>query len=152
FAGSGWPASQPGQWRQPRPESVSRTAAPVATIAQSANSSRAAKRRNQAGVTANDRSRPAGVEVSTCTRISVTMSEFSQRLIERSGHLGGVFAAVYAPYRPTPPAGVLAVLAHIACPKRPRLVVDLGCGTGLATRAWAGRADEVVGVEPNPRM
>ena len=31
---------------------------------------------------------------------------------------------------------------------RPRLVVDLGSGTGLSTRAWAGCADEVVGVEP----
>jgi SAM-dependent methyltransferase len=80
------------------------------------------------------------------------MSEFSQRLIERSGYLGEGFADVYDRYRPAPPAGVLDILAHIAGTERPRLVVDLGCGTGLATRAWAGRADEVVGVEPNPRM
>ena len=31
-------------------------------------------------------------------------------------------------------------------------MVDLGCGTGLSTRAWAARADEVVGVEPNVAM
>ena len=36
--------------------------------------------------------------------------------------------------------------------ERPRLVVDLGSGTGLSTRAWADRADEVVGVEASPEM
>lgn len=36
--------------------------------------------------------------------------------------------------------------------ERPGLVVDLGAGTGLSTRVWAGRADEVVGVDANPRM
>jgi SAM-dependent methyltransferase len=32
------------------------------------------------------------------------------------------------------------------------LVVDLGCGTGLSTAAWAERAGHVVGVEPSPSM
>jgi SAM-dependent methyltransferase len=36
--------------------------------------------------------------------------------------------------------------------ERPRLVVDLGSGTGLSTRAWADRADEVVGIEASPQM
>ena len=36
--------------------------------------------------------------------------------------------------------------------ERPRLVVDLGSGTGLSTRVWADRAEEVVGIEPNARM
>jgi SAM-dependent methyltransferase len=80
------------------------------------------------------------------------VSEFSQRLIDRSGYLGEGFADVYDRYRPAPPAEVLDVLVHVAGPERPGLVVDLGCGTGLATRAWADRADDVVGVEPNPRM
>ena len=31
-------------------------------------------------------------------------------------------------------------------------VADLGSGTGLSTRAWAGRAPEIVGVEPGERM
>jgi SAM-dependent methyltransferase len=80
------------------------------------------------------------------------MSEFSQRLIDRSGYLGEGFADVYDRYRPAPPAEVLDVLVHVAGTERPRLLVDLGCGTGLATRAWADQADEIVGVEPNPRM
>jgi ubiquinone/menaquinone biosynthesis C-methylase UbiE len=36
--------------------------------------------------------------------------------------------------------------------ERPRLVVDLGSGTGLSTILWAGRAEQVVGVEPNTDM
>jgi SAM-dependent methyltransferase len=80
------------------------------------------------------------------------VSEFSQRLIDRSGYLGEGFAGVYDRYRPAPPVEVLDVLVHVAGMERPSLVVDLGSGTGLATRAWADRADDVVGVEPNPRM
>jgi SAM-dependent methyltransferase len=32
------------------------------------------------------------------------------------------------------------------------LVVDLGCGTGLATRLWADHASQVIGIEPNQAM
>jgi SAM-dependent methyltransferase len=80
------------------------------------------------------------------------MSSFSQELIGRSGYLEEGFADVYDRYRPSPPREVLDVLTTVAGVQRPSLVVDLGCGTGLATRAWAERANEVVGVEPNPRM
>jgi SAM-dependent methyltransferase len=80
------------------------------------------------------------------------MSTFSQELIGRSGYLDEGFADVYDRYRPSPPAGLLDVLTVVAGVERPALVVDLGCGTGLATRAWGERAREVVGVEPNPRM
>jgi SAM-dependent methyltransferase len=80
------------------------------------------------------------------------MSSFSQELIGRSGYLEEGFANVYDHYRPSPPREVLDALTFVAGVDRPRLVVDLGCGTGLATRAWAEPADEVVGVEPNPRM
>ena len=80
------------------------------------------------------------------------MSAFSQELIGRSGYLNEGFADVYDHYRPSPPSEVLDVLTVVTGVERPGLVVDLGCGTGLATRAWAERADEVIGVEPNPRM
>jgi SAM-dependent methyltransferase len=80
------------------------------------------------------------------------LSGFSQALIERSGYLNEGFADVYDRYRPSPPTEVLALLTFAAGAERPSLVVDLGCGTGLATRAWAEHAEEVVGVEPNPRM
>jgi len=80
------------------------------------------------------------------------MSAFSQELIGRSGYLTEGFADVYDRYRPSPPSEVLDILTVVAGVERPALVIDLGCGTGLATRAWAEHADEVVGVEPNPRM
>jgi len=80
------------------------------------------------------------------------MSTFSQELIGRSGYLEEGFANVYDRYRPSPPAGLFDVLTLAAGVERPRLIVDLGCGTGLATRVWSERADEVFGVEPNPRM
>lgn len=80
------------------------------------------------------------------------MSEFSQQLIERSGYRNDGFADVYDVHRPSPPTALLEILALVAEVARPRLVVDLGCGTGLSTRVWADRADYVVGVEPNTAM
>lgn len=80
------------------------------------------------------------------------MDEFSRALIDRSGYRGAGFAGVYDAHRPAPPESLLEILAWVAGIERPRLVVDLGCGTGLSSRAWAERADEVVGVEANPAM
>jgi SAM-dependent methyltransferase len=77
---------------------------------------------------------------------------FSETLIERSGYERGGFADLYDAYRPRPAAAVLDILQLVAQVDRPRLVVDLGAGTGLSTRVWADRADRVVGVEANPSM
>jgi SAM-dependent methyltransferase len=77
---------------------------------------------------------------------------FSRELIDHSGYEGEGFALEYDRYRPTPPAVVLSVLMTHAGTDRPRLVVDLGCGTGLSTRAWAGHAMRVIGVEANAKM
>jgi SAM-dependent methyltransferase len=62
------------------------------------------------------------------------------------------FAAQYDEARPRPPEALLDVLCRYARVGRPRLVVDLGCGTGLSTAGWAARAERVVGVEPAPGM
>ena len=47
---------------------------------------------------------------------------------------------------------LLDLLCRYARAERPELIVDLGCGTGLSTRAWSERAERVVGIEPNPAM
>src|SRR5215203_1993578 len=47
---------------------------------------------------------------------------------------------------------LIETLSRYARVERPAVVVDLGCGTGLSTRAWSGLAERIVGVEPNPAM
>jgi SAM-dependent methyltransferase len=80
------------------------------------------------------------------------MDEELRSRLERSGYSDSRFAADYDRYRPRPPSVILELLPSLAGGGRPRLVVDLGSGTGLSTRPWAEVADEVVGVEPNPEM
>jgi SAM-dependent methyltransferase len=78
--------------------------------------------------------------------------EFSRHLIDSSGYDRSGFAEGYDRHRPRPPAALLEWLCRYARVDRPSLVVDLGCGTGLSTRAWSGRSERIVGVEPNPAM
>ena len=80
------------------------------------------------------------------------MSEFSRALIERSGYEREGFAGGYDRFRPRPPRALLELICRYARVERPQLVVDLGCGTGLSTRAWSGTAARIVGIEPNPAM
>jgi SAM-dependent methyltransferase len=80
------------------------------------------------------------------------VSNFSVQAIEQSGYLRPGFADHYDRYRPSPPHVLLEALARYAGGERLRRVVDLGSGTGLSARAWSSRADEVIGVEPNPKM
>ncbi|WP_119066140.1 class I SAM-dependent methyltransferase [Aggregatilinea lenta] len=61
------------------------------------------------------------------------------------------FAETYDRYRPQPPAAVVDLLKILA-QKPLNVVVDLGAGTGLSSRIWAGHAKEVIGIEPNPDM
>jgi ubiquinone/menaquinone biosynthesis C-methylase UbiE len=62
------------------------------------------------------------------------------------------FAESYDQYRPTPPSVVADALAGLSGGGRPQLVVDIGCGTGLATRLWAGKANRIIGIEPSDDM
>jgi len=62
------------------------------------------------------------------------------------------FAESYDRYRPHPPEALLDLLTRLAAVERPALVVDLGSGTGLSARAWSGRADRIVGIEPDDGM
>ncbi len=59
---------------------------------------------------------------------------------------------VYDAHRPRPPAVIPGLLTQLARTRRPRLVVDLGSGTGLSTFIWVDRAEAVVGIEPNADM
>ena len=61
------------------------------------------------------------------------------------------FADVYDEARPSMPQYPLQVLQRYLG-RRPTMVVDLGCGTGLSTAVWVGRCDTVVGVDPSTDM
>lgn len=80
------------------------------------------------------------------------MTDFSRTLIKRSGYERPGFAAGYDRFRPRPPRALVETLLQVAGVERARLVVDLGCGTGLSSAVWSGTAEQVVGVEANPEM
>ena len=80
------------------------------------------------------------------------MGGFSRTLIETSGYDREGFASQYDRFRPRPPGALLDLLCRYSRSTRPALVVDLGCGTGLSSRAWSGVARRTIGVEPNPAM
>ena len=60
----------------------------------------------------------------------------------------GANAASYDEYRPSYPAEVIDIILE----GEPNLVVDAGCGTGIAARLVADRGVSVLGVEPDERM
>jgi len=72
--------------------------------------------------------------------------------LDRSGYDRPGFAADFDRFRPQPPSVLIELLPLLAGGGRPKLVVDLGSGTGLSTRLWVNAADEVVGLEPNEVM
>jgi SAM-dependent methyltransferase len=82
----------------------------------------------------------------------MSVEHHSEQLIQKSGFANARFPAGYDAHRPSPPAALLDLLCLEAQAERPRLVVDLGSGTGLSTRAWTDRADEVVGIEASEQM
>ena len=62
----------------------------------------------------------------------------------------GQLAEDYAKHRPDYPATALDLIeAHAGRAGPGRLLVDVGCGTGISSRLFAGRGWPVVGVEPN---
>jgi SAM-dependent methyltransferase len=61
-------------------------------------------------------------------------------------------AELYAKHRPAYPAEALDYLASRGGWTAETLVVDVGCGTGIASRLLAQRGVQVVGVEPNADM
>ncbi|HEV2659565.1 MAG TPA: class I SAM-dependent methyltransferase [Ktedonobacteraceae bacterium] len=61
-------------------------------------------------------------------------------------------ASSYDRARPTPPPALLDLLTQLIQMPHPALVVDLGSGTGLSTALWGGRAQQVIGIDPNADM
>ncbi len=62
------------------------------------------------------------------------------------------FAGTYNTHRPQPPTIIVDLLTQLGRITQPRLVVDLGCGTGLSTRIWADRCEQAIGIDPSHDM
>jgi SAM-dependent methyltransferase len=60
----------------------------------------------------------------------------------------GAIAADYDRLRPSPPPDAVRWLLPVKC----SVAVDLAAGTGLLTRALAGKVGDIVAVEPDTRM
>jgi ubiquinone/menaquinone biosynthesis C-methylase UbiE len=65
-------------------------------------------------------------------------------------HVG--FADDFDAWRPSPPPVIVDILTQVAQIPYPHLVVDLGCGTGLSTNIWAGKAERVIGIDNTYEM
>ncbi len=76
-----------------------------------------------------------------------TATDFTGNIERFSG-----FADLYDRYRPAPPAILGEILTRLAGTTFPQCVVDLGSGTGLSTRYWTDRAQQVIGIEPTADM
>ncbi len=71
-------------------------------------------------------------------------------LAKNAGRFTG-FAGLYDQARPVMPLYAVEIMERYLG-RRPEKVVDLGCGTGLSTRAWLGHADDVTGIDPSDDM
>jgi SAM-dependent methyltransferase len=59
---------------------------------------------------------------------------------------------LYARHRPSYPAAAIDLILR-TCNLRPGdVLVDIGCGTGIASRLFAARGLNVIGIEPNDEM
>jgi SAM-dependent methyltransferase len=68
-----------------------------------------------------------------------------------TGRFSGL-ADVYARHRPGYPDAALDLIVQRGGLAGDALLVDVGCGTGISSRAFAARGVRVVGIEPNDDM
>ena len=61
------------------------------------------------------------------------------------------FADIYENARPKVPRYPVDVICRYLG-GAPRLVVDLGCGTGLSSEVWRGVSERIIGIEPSDDM
>lgn len=61
------------------------------------------------------------------------------------------YSALYNSARPTPPE-IITNIAVKYLGRAPRLVADIGSGTGLSALIWKDIAEEIIGIEPNDDM
>jgi SAM-dependent methyltransferase len=70
---------------------------------------------------------------------------------DATGRFSGL-ADVYARHRPSYPSEAADLVLDRCGLKPGDLLVDVGCGTGISSRLFAGRGLRVIGIEPNEDM
>jgi len=90
-------------------------------------------------------------EKSLQTKVQTNIQEPLQNDIQKNADRFTGFADVYDTTRPKSPEKVKEIILRYLG-KKPSVVVDLGCGTGLSTLMWSGVATEVIGIEPSQDM
>jgi ubiquinone/menaquinone biosynthesis C-methylase UbiE len=80
---------------------------------------------------------------------SVSMRDLSQH--DPANRFTGL-AKVYAKCRPGYPPAAIDFVMECCGLKDGSLLVDVGCGTGISSRLFAGRGLEVLGIDPNAEM
>ncbi len=68
------------------------------------------------------------------------------------GNRFSAVAGLYAQYRPGYPASMADWIVSRARIRPPARIADVGCGTGISSRLFAGRGFRVTGVDPNTEM
>ncbi|MGF9698471.1 class I SAM-dependent methyltransferase [Paenibacillus sp. MABNR03] len=61
------------------------------------------------------------------------------------------FGTLYDQNRPSAPTEVVEIL-NTYLGTKPRLVADVGCGTGLSSWIWLNEAERIIGIEPSDDM
>jgi ubiquinone/menaquinone biosynthesis C-methylase UbiE len=84
--------------------------------------------------------------------VNADLIDSAHALVEDPGYNEAGYAERYDAFRPQAPTVIVDILTRVSGVRRPRVVVDVGCGTGLSTRLWAAHADRVIGIDPNPHM
>lgn len=62
------------------------------------------------------------------------------------------FCFDYDKFRPEPPADLMELGKGWAGHEDLKVVVDLGCGTGLSSRPWSSLSESVIGIDPSADM
>src|SRR5580692_3896851 len=71
--------------------------------------------------------------------------------LDPTGRFTGL-AQTYAQFRPNYPAVAIDFIMARCALAKASLLVDVGCGTGIASRLFAARGMTVIGIEPNTDM
>lgn len=65
---------------------------------------------------------------------------------------GQTYIDIYDRFRPSPPVILLQQCLNYLDRPKAKLVVDLGCGTGISTIVWSPFTEKVIGIEPCQEM